>query len=166
MRLNVNRVLHTPDAGENFHFEMDLSDLEFGGEKPVIHPVVVDGQVRTRLACCCWSFRHPQRFAAYATGAWRSLTCPNPQTIPAFWRRRSRIENDDIVLLDHDEVDLDDLARTAFILDMDTKTLYAPPTAGPLPRLRREPQPGAVPLQKAGRSPGWPLAQAPAPEDA
>ena len=48
MRLNVNRVLHTPDAGENFHFEMDLSDLEFGGEKPVINPVVVDGQVRNK----------------------------------------------------------------------------------------------------------------------
>ena len=48
MRLNVNRVLHTPDAGENFHFEMDLQDLEFGGEKPVINPVVVDGRVQNK----------------------------------------------------------------------------------------------------------------------
>ena len=48
MRLNVNRVLHTPDASENFHFEMDLSDLEFGGDKPATHPVVVDGRVKNK----------------------------------------------------------------------------------------------------------------------
>lgn len=34
MILNVNRLLHTPGASQDFHFEMDLSDLEFGGEKP------------------------------------------------------------------------------------------------------------------------------------
>ena len=45
MRLNVNRILHTPGASQDFHFKMDLSDLDFGGMYPVIHPVVVDGQV-------------------------------------------------------------------------------------------------------------------------
>ena len=46
MRLNVNRVLHTPDLRQDFHFEMDLSGLEFGGMRPIVSPVVVDGQVR------------------------------------------------------------------------------------------------------------------------
>ena len=32
MILNVNRILHTPGASQDFHFEMDLSDMEFGGE--------------------------------------------------------------------------------------------------------------------------------------
>ena len=45
MILNVNRLLHTPGASQDFHFEMDLSGLEFGGEKPVVRPVVVDGRV-------------------------------------------------------------------------------------------------------------------------
>jgi len=45
MILNVNRILHTPGASQDFHFEMDLSDLEFGGERPVVHPVAVDGRV-------------------------------------------------------------------------------------------------------------------------
>lgn len=44
MILNVNRILHTPGASQDFHFEMDLSDLEFGGERPVVHPVAVDGK--------------------------------------------------------------------------------------------------------------------------
>ena len=48
MRLNVNRVLHTPDLRQDFHFEMDLSGLEFGGMRPIVSPVVVDGQVRNK----------------------------------------------------------------------------------------------------------------------
>ena len=48
MRLNVNRVLHTPDLRQDFHFEMDLSGLEFGGMCPIVSPVVVDGQVRNK----------------------------------------------------------------------------------------------------------------------
>ena len=85
MILNVNRLLHTPGASQDFHFEMDLSDLEFGGEKPVVR------------------------------------------------QEKQDMENDDIVLLDHDEVDLADLAGTAFILDMDTKTLCSEDCKGLCP---------------------------------
>ena len=35
MRLNVNKLLHTPGSRQEIHFEMDLSDLEFGGSCPV-----------------------------------------------------------------------------------------------------------------------------------
>ena len=35
MRLNVNKLLHTPGSRQEIHFEMDLSDLEFGGTYPV-----------------------------------------------------------------------------------------------------------------------------------
>ena len=41
MLLNVNKLLHTPDAAQDFSFEMDLSDLEFGGSYPVSQPVTV-----------------------------------------------------------------------------------------------------------------------------
>ena len=34
MRLNVNKLLHTPEAQEEVRFDMDLSDLDFGGSKP------------------------------------------------------------------------------------------------------------------------------------
>ena len=50
MRLNVNKILHTPDAKAPFHFEMDLSDLPFGSGYPVKDPVVVDGEVGVELA--------------------------------------------------------------------------------------------------------------------
>lgn len=53
MRLNVNKLLHTPDARQDVRFEMDLSDLEFGGSYPVSRPVVVDCRLETRPDCCC-----------------------------------------------------------------------------------------------------------------
>ena len=45
MRLNVNKLLHTPGSRQEVRFEMELSDLEFGGAYPVTRPVVVDGQL-------------------------------------------------------------------------------------------------------------------------
>ena len=48
MLLNVNKLLHTPDAAQDFSFEMDLSDLEFGGSYPVSQPVTVEGRIRNK----------------------------------------------------------------------------------------------------------------------
>ena len=112
MILNVNRLLHTPGASQDFHFEMDLSDLEFGGEKL---------QASTTLRCVC--DRCMEEFDAPKSA---SFSCVLAQ-------EKQDMENDDIVLLDHDEVDLADLAGTAFILDMDTKTLCSEDCKGLCP---------------------------------
>mgnify|MGYP000559119389 CR=1 FL=1 len=69
---------------------------------------------------------------------------PSPFLTRAFWPRRSRGEDsDEIILLEHDEVDLAELARDAFILDMDTKTLCSEDCKGLCPgcgvNLNREP---------------------------
>ena len=121
MRLNVNRVLHTPDASEDFHFEMDLSDLEFGGEKPVSQPVVVDGRIRNKAGMLLLELQ------ASTTLRCRCSRCLDPFDLPkatdyscVLAEEKQFEDSDDIVLLDHDEVDPEDLARTAFILDMDT----------------------------------------------
>ncbi len=53
----------------------------------------------------------------------------------AYWRKSSRTrDNDEIVLLEDGEVDVGDLARTAFILGMDTKTLCSEDCKGLCPR--------------------------------
>lgn len=134
MRLNVNRVLHTPDSGEDFRFEMDLSDLEFGGEQPISQPVIVEGRVqnkagmlllelqaRTTLHCRC-----SRCLDAFALDKVTDYDCVLAQ-------EKQFDDSDEIVLLDHDEVDLDDLARTAFILDMDTVFLCSPDCQGLCP---------------------------------
>ena len=48
MRLNVNRLLHTPDASQEVRFEMDLSQLDFGGAMPITRPVTVEGRIRNQ----------------------------------------------------------------------------------------------------------------------
>jgi len=131
MRLNVNKLLHTPEASQDFHFEMDLSDMEFGGAYPVSRPVVVEGRVKneagvlqcelqasTTLHCVC-----DRCLDEFDKAKAVSYSC-------VLAEEKQQEENDDIVLLDHDEVDLDELARTAFILDMDTKTLCSPDCKG------------------------------------
>ena len=134
MRLNVNRVLHTPDSGEDFHFTMDLSDLDFGGEKPVCQPVVVDGRVQNKAGMLLLELQ------TSTTLRCRCSRCLEPFDLPkrtdyscVLAEERQFEDSDDIVLLDHDEVDLDDLARTAFILDMDTVVLCSPDCKGLCP---------------------------------
>lgn len=131
MRLNVNRVLHTPDASEDFHFEMDLHDLEFGGEKPVSQPVVVDGRIRNKAGMLLLELQ------ASTTLRCRCSRCLDPFDLPkttdyscVLAEEKQFEDSDDIVLLDHDEVDPEDLARTAFILDMDTVFLCFPDCKG------------------------------------
>ena len=46
MFLDVRPILHTPGKHLPFQFELDLSDMEFGGRYPVSKPVVVQGEVR------------------------------------------------------------------------------------------------------------------------
>ena len=89
MRLNVNKLLHTPGSRQEIHFEMDLSDLEFR-EKSVDYACVLAEE-------------------------------------------RQSDEDDDIVLLESDEVDVTELARDAFILDMDTKFLCSEDCKGLCP---------------------------------
>ena len=48
MLIDVKSILHTPGGELNFRFELDLSDLNFGGRYPISRPVIVEGAVRNR----------------------------------------------------------------------------------------------------------------------
>lgn len=134
MRLNVNKLLHTPESSREFRFPLDLRDLFFGGNAPITEPVNVEGRVwnkagvllcemrlHTTLHCicdrCCTEFSEEK----------------NVEYSCVLAEERQFDEDEDIVLLENDEVDLGDLARTAFILDMDTKFLCAPDCKGLCP---------------------------------
>lgn len=134
MRLNVNKLLHTPDARQDIRFEMDLSDLEFGGSYPVSDPVVVDCRLEnkaglllcgmtltTTLHCIC-----DRCGEAYDADKTTRYDCVLAEA-------RESDESDDIILLDNDEVDVEELARDAFILDMDTKFLCSEDCRGLCP---------------------------------
>ena len=135
MRISVKPIVNAPGTRLPFSFTMDLSDVEFGGRYPVQEPVIVEGAItntadvleltltaRTTLSSvcdrCAKEFRNPKeiRFSCLLA------------------ERLENEENDEIVLLENDEVDAGELARTAFILGMDTKTLCSEDCKGLCPR--------------------------------
>ena len=48
MLIDVRPILHIPGKELKFQFELDLSDMEFGGRYPISRPVIVEGVVRNR----------------------------------------------------------------------------------------------------------------------
>lgn len=135
MLLNVKPILHTPGKRMDFQFSMDLSDLEFAGRYPVTQPVEVTGQVcntadvleleltaRTTLDAVC--DRCGKAFPQEKEVTYQCLLAEELQNE----------DNDEIVLLEDGQADVGDLARTAFILGMDSKTLCSEDCKGLCPR--------------------------------
>ena len=136
MQFSVKPILNTPGKSLPFQFTMDLSQVDFGGYCPVQEPVHVEGQVRNTAGMLELSLR-----------AWAMLDCICDRCAKEFRREKEvsyscllaeekqNEENDEIVLLEQGEfVDVEDLARTAFILGMDTKTLCSEDCKGLCPR--------------------------------
>ena len=124
MRLNVNKLLHTPDSSREFRFSLDLSDLEFGGVTPVTEPVNVEGRVQNKAGVLLCDLTAHTTLHCVCDRCLKDFK--QEKTVPyscVLAQDKQFDEDEDIVVLDEDEVDLGDLARTAFILEMDTKFL-------------------------------------------
>ena len=135
MFFDVRPILHTPGKQLEFQFEMDLSDMEFGGRCPISRPVQVDGEVRNSADVLELSLTAQTTLDAVCDRCGKaflqektiSYTCLLAEEL-------DNEENDEIVLLEDGKVDVGDLARTAFILGMDTKTLCSEDCKGLCPR--------------------------------
>ena len=124
MRLNLREIIHVPGAGVSFDFPLDLTEEEFYGEHPITKPVHVKGTVKNIADVLV--------LEGQATSV-LDYTCD--RCMGGFSREKvvrlsyllaeelEGEEDGDIVLLDDGEIDVGDLAYTAFILDMDTKHL-------------------------------------------
>ena len=124
MRLDVKGIINTPGDGIAFDEELDLSDVDFGGVYPAVRPVSVVGTVRniaemlrltmdvdTTLSCVCDRCGAPFEKPFHVTLE-RMLS-----------GELENDDNDEILLLDDGVLDVDELARETFILNMDTKML-------------------------------------------
>lgn len=125
MRLNLREIIPVPGASRPFDFTLDLSELEWNGGKPIRRPVRVTGEVRNRAGAL------ELKCEAAAT---LDLICdrclkPFSQELRIVLSHLLATElaneenEDDIVLLEKDELDLDELIREAFILEMGIKHL-------------------------------------------
>ncbi len=125
MRLDLRKIIHVPGASVPFDFQLDLTHLDFFGVRPITRPIQVQGKVSNRggalvlegaavtvldLTCdrCCKAYQ-------------------SEKSVPLDSLLATELEDedneDDIILLEGGAVDLDEVATTAFVLDMDTKNL-------------------------------------------
>ena len=135
MRLNLRDIIHTPGAALPFAFALDLSGLDFYGERPFTQPAQVSGSVRnmadallltgtaqTVLDLKCDRCLRPFR---------QELSLP-VETLLA--ETLEDEETDALVLLEYGEVDLDELFTTALVLAMDSKHVCRADCKGLCPR--------------------------------
>ena len=154
MRLNVRNIINAPGERMDFSFEMDLSDVEFGGRYPIQKPVVVTGDVRNIAGMLLLQFEASTVLSSVCDRCMKAFD--TPKTVSCQYMLAEEVqdeENDDIILLENDEFDLGDLARTAFILEMDTKTLCSEDCKGLCPKCGVSTK-GAAAVSRT-RTPDW-----------
>lgn len=124
MLFDVRPILHTPGKQLDFQFELDLSDVEFSGRYPISRPVSVTGSVRNSADVLDLSLTAQTTLDAMCDRCGKEFLQEKEVSFRCMLAEELQNEdNDEIVLLEDGKVDLEDLARTAFILGMDTKTL-------------------------------------------
>ena len=135
MLIDVRPLLHTPGKRLDFQFTMDLRDLEFSGRHPVGEDVVVEGSIRNTADILDLELTASATLNAVCDRCGKEFR--QEKTVPFSCVLAEEVQNEDndeIVLLENGKVDAEELARTAFILDMDTKTLCSEDCKGLCPR--------------------------------
>ena len=136
MRLNLKNIINVPGGVCPFSYELDLSDLEFGGAHPIDQPVLVTGQVRNMAGALVLEGTAATTLHLVCDRCAKPFTREKTVRLETLLAQELADErsDDEIVLLEDGEVDAGDLARTAFILGMDTKTLCSEDCKGLCPR--------------------------------
>lgn len=134
MLLNVQKIINAPGERVDFQFELDLSDVDFGGRYPVQNPVVVTGDVRNVAGMLLLQFEASSVLDSICDRCLKRFS--QTKTIHYECMLADELEdeeNDEILLLENGCVDLGDLARTMYILEMDSKTLCSEDCKGICP---------------------------------
>ena len=133
MLLGLSKIMDSPGASISFSVSADLSDLLYGNCYPVSEPVLASGTVRNtagvlvmkgQLTTCIHGVC--DRCASEFT---ESLEIPMDVVLV---RELANEENEDewVFPLVEDSADLDDIIRTVFVLNMDSKLLCKPDCKG------------------------------------
>ncbi len=124
MLLDVKRIVNTPGGRIPFEFSEDFSDVDFGGVCPAVRPVLVVGQVRNIAGMLRLELALDTTLAAVCDRCGEVFD--KPFHLDCEYLLATELEdeeNDEILLLEDGTVDLGELSREVFILNMPTKLL-------------------------------------------
>lgn len=136
MLLSVREILNAPGKKLDFQFSMDLSSVEFSGYYPIAEPVVVTGNVRNMAGVLVLKGNAETTLHAVCDRCAKPFFLEKAVSFEHLLAEELANEEDgedEIILIQDGQVDVEDLARTAFILDMDTKILCSEDCKGLCP---------------------------------
>ena len=126
MLLGLSRIMDMPGAVIPFSTSVDLSDLQYGNSKPVTEPVTAEGQVRNTAGVLVMTGAIQTTIHGIcdrcATEFDREIHFPLDVVLVT---ELANEENEDewVFPLEGDSADLDDIVRTVFVLNLDSKLL-------------------------------------------
>ena len=126
MLLGLSKIMDTPGAVVPFSTSVDLSDLQYGNSYPVTEPVTAEGQVRNTAGVLVMTGSIQTTIHGTcdrcATEFDREVEFPLDVVLVT---ELANEENEDewVFPLEGDSADLDDIVRTVFVLNLDSKLL-------------------------------------------
>ena len=126
MLLGLSKIMDTPGAIIPFSTSVDLSDLQYGNSNPVTEPVTAEGQVRNTAGVLVMTGSIQTTIHGIcdrcAAEFDREIEFPLDVVLVT---ELANEENEDewVFPLEGDSADLDDIVRTVFVLNLDSKLL-------------------------------------------
>ena len=126
MLLGLAKMIDCPGASMDFSTSVDLSDLQYGTVCPVSEPVLASGTVRNTAGVLVMTGRITTTIHGVcdrcASDFDRDVEIPIDVVLVT---ELSNEENEDewVFPLEGDSADLDDIVRTVFVLNLDSKLL-------------------------------------------
>ena len=126
MMLGLSKIIDSPGATVPFSTSVDLSDLCYGISYPVTEPVLAEGQVRNTAGVLVMTGSIETTIHGTcdrcADDFDRKVTFPIDVVLVT---ELANEENEDewVFPLEGDSADLDDIVRTVFVLNLDSKLL-------------------------------------------
>ena len=133
MHLGLKDIIHTPGAKVSFSERVDLSDLLFGTCYPVKEPVVASGTVRNTADVLVMQGTVSARLNGVcdrcASDFVRDVEIPIDVVLVEELSNEDS-EDEWVFPLEADAADLEDIVRTVFVLNLDSKLLCSPECKG------------------------------------
>ena len=133
MRLELKEIIHCPGASISFSDRVDLSDLQFGTSFPVSEPVCAIGTVRNTAGVLVMKGVIATRLHGVCDRCAAEFT--QDVEIPIDVVLVEELSNEDsedewVFPLEADAADMDEIVRTVFVLNMNSKLLCKPDCQG------------------------------------
>ena len=133
MLLDLSKIIESPGASVSFSTSVDLSDLCYGTCYPVDEPVQASGSVRNTAGVLVMTGRvHTTIHGVCDRCAGDFASDVDIPIDVVLVSELSNEENEDewVFPLEGDSADLEDIVRTVFVLNLDSKLLCKPDCKG------------------------------------